>query len=78
MRTEGTTGLIVVLSEFGIEFTMSVQSFDYINYTNVTNALMMERYFDSDGSVTSMGANSPNGTTGRLQGVTESGVGSAV
>ena len=51
------------------EGLMSIQSFDYVNYTNVTNMLMMERFFDSDGSVASVGANSPNGPTGAFRDV---------
>lgn len=51
------------------EGLMAIQSFDYVNYTNVTNILMLERFFDSDGSVASVGANSPNGPTGAFRDV---------
>ena len=51
------------------EGLMPIQSFNYVNYTNVSNVLMTERFFDSDGSVTTVGANSPNGPTGAFRDV---------
>lgn len=49
------------------EGLMSIQAFNYINYTNVTNTLMMERFFNSDGSVAAVGSNSVNGPTGAFR-----------
>jgi hypothetical protein len=49
------------------EGLMAIHVFDYINFTNVTDQLMLERFFDSDGAVTSVGANSPNGPVGAFR-----------
>lgn len=49
------------------EGLLSIQVFDYVNYTTVTNSLMTERFFDSDGSVAGLDANRPNGPTGAFR-----------
>ncbi len=49
------------------EGLMAIHVFDYINFTNVTNMIMLERFFDSDGSVASVGANNPNGSVGAFR-----------
>lgn len=51
------------------EGLMAIHVFDYINFTNATNFLLLERFFDSDGSVTTVGANSPNGSVGAFRDV---------
>ncbi|MBU1192922.1 MAG: OprO/OprP family phosphate-selective porin [Gammaproteobacteria bacterium] len=51
------------------EGLMAIHVFDYINFTNVTNMMLLERFFDSDGSVTSVGANDPNGSVGAFRDV---------
>ena len=51
------------------EGLMAIHVFDYINFTNVTNQMTLERYFDSDGSVASVGANDPNGSVGAFRDV---------
>ncbi len=52
-------------SEEGLQ---AIHVFDYINFTNVTNGLLLERYFDGDGSDT-QSANSPNGSVGAFRDV---------
>jgi len=49
------------------EGLMAIHVFDYINFTSVTGQLMLERFFDSDGSVASVGANRPNGSVGAFR-----------
>jgi len=51
-------------SEEGLQ---AIHVFDYINFTNVTNFLMLERFFDSDGSVPGMDPNKPNGSVGAFR-----------
>lgn len=51
------------------EGLMAIHVFDYINFTNVTNMIMLERFFDSDGSVASVGTNAPNGSVGAFRDV---------
>ncbi|WP_455212323.1 porin [Kaarinaea lacus] len=56
-------------SEEGLQ---AIHVFDYINFTNVTNQMMLERFFDcTDGSATcSAGAtNAPNGPVGAFRDV---------
>jgi hypothetical protein len=53
-------------SEEGLQ---AIHVFDYINFTNFTNAQLLERYFDSDGSVAAAGANAPNGGVGAFRDV---------
>jgi hypothetical protein len=42
------------------EGLQAIHVFDYINFTNVTNQMLLERFFDGDGSDTTI-ANAPNG-----------------
>ncbi|HEC19957.1 MAG TPA: porin, partial [Gammaproteobacteria bacterium] len=42
------------------EGLQAIHVFDYVNFTNVTNQLLLERFFDSDGSVAG-NVNAPNG-----------------
>lgn len=49
------------------EGLQAIHVFNYVNFTNVTDALLLERFFDSDGSVTTVGANSPNGPVGAFR-----------
>jgi hypothetical protein len=49
------------------EGLMAIHVFDYINFTNVTDQLMQERFFDSDGSVAGMDANRANGSVGAFR-----------
>ncbi|MFA7386938.1 MAG: porin [Thiohalobacteraceae bacterium] len=49
------------------EGLMAIHVFDYINFTSVTDQLMLERFLDSDGSVASVGANGPNGSVGAFR-----------
>ena len=59
------------------EGLQAIHVFDYVNFTNVTNGLLLERYFDGDGSdtfVTPAGnsgpggdANKPNGPVGAFR-----------
>lgn len=50
------------------EGLMAIHVFDYINFTNVTDQLMLERFFDSDGSVSGLdAANRPNGPVGAFR-----------
>lgn len=51
------------------EGLMAIHVFDYINFTSVTDQLMLERFLDSDGSVASVGANRPNGSVGAFRDV---------
>jgi hypothetical protein len=51
-------------SEEGLQ---AIHVFDYINFTNVTNQLLLERFFDCDGSGTACGANKPNGPVGAFR-----------
>lgn len=46
------------------EGLMAIQNYDYINFSNATNSLLQERFFDSDGSVAGMDGNAPNGAVG--------------
>ena len=43
------------------EGLQAIHVFDYINFTNVTNQMVLERFFDGDGSDTTS-ANNPNGS----------------
>lgn len=52
-------------SEEGLQ---AIHVFDYINFTNVTNGLLLERFYDGDGSDT-QSANSPNGAVGAFRDV---------
>ncbi len=52
------------------EGLQAVQSNDYINYTNVTDQLLNERFFGSDGTDTASNAgdrNAPNGSAGAFR-----------
>ncbi len=49
------------------EGLQAIHVFDYINFTNVTDQLLMERFADGDGSGTS--ANKPNGGVGAFRDV---------
>ena len=49
------------------EGLMAIQSYDYINYSNATNILLQERFFDSDGSVSNLDENAPNGSVGAFR-----------
>lgn len=52
------------------EGLMAIHVFDYINFTNVTNQLLLERFFDNDGSTASLtNANKPNGPVGAFRDV---------
>lgn len=58
-------------SEEGLQ---AIHTFDYVNFTNVTNGLTFERFFDGNGSGTpgngaagSADANSPNGPVGAFR-----------
>ncbi len=48
------------------EGLQAIQVFNYINYTSVTNQLLLERFFDGDGS-DPQDANTPNGSTGAFR-----------
>ncbi|MGV6852031.1 MAG: porin [bacterium] len=50
-------------SEEGLQ---AIHVFDYINFTTVTNQMMLERFFDGDGSDT-QDANRPNGPVGAFR-----------
>jgi len=50
-------------SEEGLQ---AIHVFDYIEFTNVTNNLLLERFFDGDGSDT-QDANKPNGSVGAFR-----------
>jgi len=49
------------------EGLMAIQSYDYINFSNATNILLQERFFDSDGSISSLDENAPNGPVGAFR-----------
>jgi hypothetical protein len=49
------------------EGLMAIQSYDYINFSNATNFLLQERFFDSDGAVSSLDENAPNGPVGAFR-----------
>lgn len=51
------------------EGLMAIHVFDYINFTSVTDQLTLERFLDSDGSVSGMDANRPNGSVGAFRDV---------
>ncbi|VAW50467.1 hypothetical protein MNBD_GAMMA06-1590 [hydrothermal vent metagenome] len=46
----------------------AIHVFDYVNFTGVTNGLLLERFFNSDGSVDG-GGNGPNGSVGAFRDV---------
>jgi len=48
------------------EGLQAIHVFDYVNFTNVTNGLLLERFFDGDGSDTDS-ANGPNGSVGAFR-----------
>ncbi len=48
------------------EGLQAIHVFDYVNFTNVTDGLLLERYFDSDGSAANT-KNSPNGPVGAFR-----------
>jgi hypothetical protein len=48
------------------EGLQAIHVFDYINFTGVTNGLLLERFFNSDGSVDG-GGNGPNGSVGAFR-----------
>ena len=48
------------------EGLQAIHVFDYVNFTNVTNGLLLERHFDGDGSDTQSG-NGPNGSVGAFR-----------
>lgn len=48
------------------EGLQAIHVFDYVNFTNVTNGLLLERYFDGDGS-DPQSANGPNGSVGAFR-----------
>ncbi len=50
------------------EGLQAIHVFDYINFTNATNGLLLERFFNSDGSVDG-GGNGPNGSVGAFRDV---------
>lgn len=50
------------------EGLQAIHVFDYINFTNVTNQLLLERFFDEDGSRPGF-KNSPNGSVGAFRDV---------
>lgn len=50
-------------SEEGLQ---AIHVFDYINFTGATNGLLLERFFDGDGSDT-QSANRPNGAVGAFR-----------
>ena len=52
-------------SEEGLQ---AIHVFDYINFTNVTNGLLLERFYDGDGS-DPQSANRPNGAVGAFRDV---------
>ncbi len=52
-------------SEEGLQ---AIHVFDYINFTNVSNMLLLERFFDGDGS-DPQNANRPNGALGAFRDV---------
>lgn len=47
----------------------AIHVLDYVNYPNAINTLLLERFFDSDGSVATVGANSSNGPVGAFRDV---------
>lgn len=49
------------------EGLMAIHVFDYVNFTNVTDQLLLERFFDNDGSVSNMDPNRPNGPVGAFR-----------
>lgn len=49
------------------EGLMAIQYYDYINFSNATNSLLQERFFDSDGSVANLDENAPNGAVGAFR-----------
>ncbi|MBI5039704.1 MAG: porin [Gammaproteobacteria bacterium] len=49
------------------EGLMAIQSYDYINFSNATNFLLQERFFDSDGSINSLDEDAPNGAVGAFR-----------
>jgi len=52
-------------SEEGLQ---AIHVFDYINFTNVTNGMILERFFDADGSAAGS-ANKPNGSVSAFRDV---------
>ncbi len=50
------------------EGLQAIHVFDYINFTGVTNGLLLERFFDSDGSDTFFTPSSNSGTGGNKNG----------
>ena len=50
------------------EGLQAIHVFDYVNFSNVTNGLLLERFFDGDGSDT-QSANGPNGPVGAFRDV---------
>ncbi len=44
----------------------AIHMFDYVNFSNVTDQLLLERFFDSDGSITN-DPNTPNGSVGAFR-----------
>ena len=56
------------------EGLQAIHVFDYINFTNVTNMLLLERYFDTDGSATGPAATSPNKPNGPVSAFRDIGV----
>ncbi len=51
-------------SEEGLQ---AIHVFDYINFSNPVDQLLLERFLDSDGSVAAAGANRPNGPVGAFR-----------
>lgn len=49
------------------EGLMAVQDFAYVNFSNATNYLLQERFFDSDGAIAGRDANAPNGAVGAFR-----------
>lgn len=52
------------------EGLMAIHVFNYVNFTNASNMLMLERFFDEDGSRTGLDksvANDPNGPVGAFR-----------
>ncbi len=50
------------------EGLQAIHVFDYVNFTNVTNGLLLERYFNGDGSAANV-SNTPNGPVGAFRDV---------
>ncbi len=48
------------------EGLQAIHVFDYVNFTNVTNQMLLERFFNSDGSVAG-DVNAPNGPVGAFR-----------